>query len=44
MLRQREHREKERLSQLQTARNLLAERVTDQLSKAAHLQRENPHD
>lgn len=44
MLRQREHREKERLSQLQTARNLLAERVNDQLSKAAHLQRENPHD
>lgn len=44
MLRQREHREKERLAQLQTARNLLAERVNDQLSKAALLQREHPHD
>ncbi|WLG45969.1 hypothetical protein [Pseudomonas sp. FP1740] len=44
MLRQREHREKERLSLLQTSRDLLAERVNDQLSKAAHLQRENTHD
>jgi hypothetical protein len=44
MLRQREHREKERLAQLQVTRNQLAERANDQLTKVAHLQQDHHHD